>query len=105
MGNENCILRMVKEEKITNMCSSTRDSFQEISVQHFSGHGLMGLLLPLSSGMSGKRKDCWMLGKQTEHMDEEQAKSVTRNGPYPFNILALAYSTSPCSLIPKLFRG
>lgn len=33
------------------------------------------------------REDCWVLGKQTEHMDEEQAKSVTRNGPYTFNIL------------------
>lgn len=61
VGNENCILRMVKEAKITNMCNSTWDSFQEISVQHFSGHGHMGLLLPLSSGMSGKRKDCWVL--------------------------------------------
>jgi len=55
--------------------------------------------------MSGKRKDCWMLGKQTKHMDREQAKTITSNVPYPFNILALAYSTFPCSWIPKLSSG
>lgn len=43
-------------------------------------------------------------GKQTEHMDGEKAKSVTRNGPHTFNIFALAYSSFPCSWTPKLSR-
>lgn len=41
------------------------------------------------------REEEGLLGAwKTEHMDGEQARSVTRNGPYP---LALVYSSFPCS--------
>lgn len=60
------------------MCNSTCDSFQEIPIQCFSGKRLRGLLLPLSSGTSGKRKAHWMLGKQAAHTDREQAKILSQ---------------------------
>lgn len=58
-------------------CAIAHEILSKKSQYNFSGHGLMGLLLPLSSGMSGKRKDCWVLGKH-EYMDGEQAKSYKK---------------------------
>lgn len=48
------------------------------------------------AGCLENRLNTWMGNKP---------KTVTRNVPYPFNILAFAYSTFPCSWIPKLSTG
>lgn len=83
------------------MCNTACDSFQEIPIQRFSGNRLMGLLLPLSSGLSGKRKDCWMLGKQTEHMDGEQAKNCYKKCSLHFQHICICIFHFPMLLDPK----
>lgn len=99
--SKNCILRRGKKAKITTMCNPTCDSFQEIPIQQFSGNGVPGLLLPLS--MSGKRKDCWMLGKLTEHMDREQAKNCYKKCSLPFQHTCIHRFHFPMLLDPKTF--
>lgn len=58
--------------------------------------------LPLRSGMSGK-KDCWMLGKQTEHMDGEQAKNCYKKCSLPFPHTCIRLFHFPMLLDPKAF--
>lgn len=89
-----------RKAKITNMCNTTCDSFQEIPIQQFSGNRLCLCVAVCqgrrTAGCLENRLNTWMGNKP---------KTVTRNVPYPFHILAFAYSTFPCSWIPRLFSG